>query len=157
MSLADFANRKYDYLALQNVNTAKDTQLGLVLYAEDNSGRICTGIQKLAQRWALEFLTEKGSMPGLPDRGSDFMTLVRQGRMRTQLDVTQNFYAANLRLRVTLQNEEYEDMPDDERFDDAELLSVAILPGYLNMRVMITSRAGDERAVILPVATLPQV
>jgi hypothetical protein len=48
-------------------------------------------------------------------------------------------------------------MPDDERFDDAELLSVAILPGYLNMRVMITSIAGDERVVILPVATLPQV
>lgn len=157
MSLADFANRKYDYLALQNVNTNKDTQLGLVLYAEDNSGRICVGIQKLAQRWALEFLTEKGSMPGLPTRGTDFMTLIRQGRLRTQLDVTQNFYAANLRLGVTLQAEEYEDMPDDERFADAELLSVAILPGYLNMRVMITSRVGDARTVILPVATLPQV
>lgn len=157
MSLADFVNRKYDYLALQNVNTARDTKLGLVLYDEDNSGLICVGIQKLAQRWALEFLTEIGSMPGLPNRGTDFMTLVRQGQLRNQLDVTQNFYDANLRLRVTLQNEEYEGMPDDERFDDAELLSVAILPGYLNMRVMITSIAGDERVVILPVATLPQV
>ena len=65
MSLADFANRKYDYLALQNVTTGQDTRVGLVLYAEDNSGRICVGIQKLAQRWALEFLTELGSMPGL--------------------------------------------------------------------------------------------
>lgn len=157
MSLADFANRKYDYLALQNVNTARDNKLGLVLYDEDNNGRICVGIQKLAQRWTLEFLTERGSMPGLPARGTDFLTLVRQGRLRSQLDVTQNFYAANLRLRVTLQNEEYAGMPDDERFDTAELLSVTILPGYLNMRVMITSIAGDERAVILPVATLPQV
>ncbi|NBT75267.1 hypothetical protein EBZ80_21180 [bacterium] len=155
MSLADFADRKYDFLALQNVNTARESKLGLVLYDEDNSGRICTGIQKLSQRWLLEFMTEKGSMPGLPSRGSDFMTLIRQGRLRTQLDVRQSFNAANLRIRVTLQNEEYEGMPADERFDDAELLSVAILPGYLNMRVMITSQAGDERVVILPVATLP--
>jgi hypothetical protein len=155
MSLADFADRKYDFLALQNVNTARESKLGLVLYDEDNSGRICAGIQKLAQRWLLEFMTEKGSMPGLPNRGSDFMTLIRQGRLRTQLDVRQSFNAANLRIRVTLQNEEYEEMPADERFDDAELLSVAILPGYLNMRVMITSQAGDERVVILPVSTLP--
>jgi hypothetical protein len=155
MGLQDFAERKYDFLALQNVNTLRESKLGLVLYDEDNSGKICAGIQKLAQRWALEFLTEKGSMPGLPARGSDFMTLLRQGMLRTQLDVTQSFNAANLRVRVTLQAEEYDGMPDDERFDDAELLSVAILPGYLNMRVMITSLAGDERAVILPVATLP--
>ena len=155
MGLQDFAERKYDFLALQNVNTLRESKLGLVLYDEDNNGKICVGIQKLAQRWTLEFLTEKGSMPGLPNRGSDFMTLLRQGLLRTQLDVTQSFNAASLRTRVTLQTEEYEDMPNDERFDDAELLSVAILPGYLNMRVMITSLAGDERAVILPVATLP--
>jgi hypothetical protein len=157
MSLADYANRKYDYLALQNVDTSRETKLGLVLYAEDNSGLICTGIQKLAQRWALEFLTEKGSMPGLPDRGTDFMLRLRQGKLRSQFDVTQSFYATNIRMRVTLKAEEYAGMPDDERFSDADLLSSAILPGYLNMRVMITSVAGDERTVILPIATLPQV
>lgn len=157
MSLADFANRKYDLLALQNANPAKETKLGLVLYDTDNSGRACVGIQKLAQRWALEFLTAKGSMPGLPDRGSSFMVLLNQNQLRTQLDVTQSFNASNLRLRVTLQEEEYDSMPDDERFEDAELVSVSILPGYLSLRVLITSRAGDARELILPVSTLPQV
>ena len=155
MSIAEYANRKYDFLAFQNVNTARESRLGLALYSEDTSGKICAGIQKLAQRWALEFLTEKGSMSGLPNRGCDFMTLVRQSRLRTQLDVAQSFYAAAIRIRATLQAEEYENMPDDERLADVDLMSVAILPGYLNIRVMVTSLAGDERAIILPVETLP--
>ena len=155
MSLADYANRKYDFLAFQNVNTARESKLGLELYNEDTAGKLCVGIQKLAQRWALEFLTEKGSMPGLPNRGSDFMTLVRQGKLRTQLDVAQSFYAAAIRVRATLRAEEYDGMPDDERFSDADLVSVAILPGYLNLRVMIISNAGDERAIILPIETMP--
>ena len=46
-------------------------------------------------------------------------------------------------------------MPDEERFDTATLDTVTILPGYINLRVMITSLAGEERAVILPIETLP--
>lgn len=155
MSIRDYENRKYDFLAFQNVNTTKESKLGLVLYSEDTGGKICVGIQKLAQRWTLEFLTEKGSMPGLPNRGCDFMTLVRQGRLRTQLDVTQSFYAAAIRIRATLQTEEYSNMPDDERLSDVELVSVGVLPGYINLRVLVISRAGDGRDIILPVETLP--
>jgi hypothetical protein len=157
MALIDYAQRKYDFLGLQNVNTDRETKLGLALYSEDTSGKICVGIQKLAQRWLLEFMTELGSMPGLPRRGCAFMALVRRGDLRTQLDVTQSFSDAALRIRATLQAEEYENMPDDERLDDAELLSVSILPGYINLSIMVNSRAGEGRAVIIPIETLPQV
>jgi hypothetical protein len=54
-----------------------------------------------------------------------------------------------------LRNEEPETMSDDERFDGAELLAAAVISGYLYLRVMIMSRAGDGRAVILPIETLP--
>jgi hypothetical protein len=155
MSSADFANRKYDFLALQRSGDARNSRLDLVLYSEDNPGKICAGPQKLAQRWLLEFLTEKGSMPGLPERGCDFMTFVRQGSIKTQLNVTQTFHASNMRIRVTLQNEEYEGMPDDERLDDAELISVGLLPGYMNLSIAITSRVGDSREILVPIATLP--
>lgn len=155
MTLADYANRKYDFLALQRDSSSRSGRLDLVLYSDDNAGKICAGPQKLAQRWLLEFLTERGSMPGLPERGCDFMKFVRQGTLKTQLNVTQTFHAANMRIRVTLQNEEYEGMPDDERLDDAELLSVGLLPGYMNLGIAITSRAGDSREILVPVATLP--
>lgn len=155
MSLADYASRKYDYLAFRNVSTTGDAQLGLALYDGDTSGQICVGVQKLAQRWALEFLTELGSMPGLPARGSAFMTLVRRGALRNQADVIAAFNTEDLYITRNLLNEEYDGMPNDERFAAADLTSVAILPGYMNLHVMITSRAGDSRAVIVPVETLP--
>lgn len=155
MSLQDFATRKYDVLAFQKVDAAGDSQAGLALYDEDQSGRICTGIQKLSQRWALEFLTEIGSMPYRPERGCDFMTLVRKGRFRSQADIISAFNSSALLITRNLRNEETDAMPDDERFDSAELLSAAILADYMYLRVMIMSRAGDGRAVILPVETLP--
>ena len=155
MSLADYAVRKYDFLAFQGATPIGEAQLDMTLYSGQTAGQICVGVQKLAQRWLLEFLTEKGSMPGLPDRGCAFMTAVRQGRLRTQLNVEQAFYASALRVRTALQLEEYDAMPTDERLDDAELISVVIGPGYLNLRVAIASVAGDARTIILPVETLP--
>lgn len=155
MSLQDYANRKYDYLAFQNVDVSRETKLGLALYDEDTSGKICTGIQKLAQRWALEFLTELGSMVHRPDRGCEFMTLVRFGRLRNRADVSSAFVAANLTVARNLQLEEYPNMPDDERFEAAELANVSIQPSFIDLRVIIVSRAGNSRAVILPVETLP--
>lgn len=155
MSIADYANRKYDFLTFQNVSPNKETQVGLQLYTADTSGKICVGIQKLTQRWVLEFLTELGSMAGKPDRGCTFMTKVRSNVLHTQLDVIQSFYASALRIRTTLQTEEYVTMPDDERFADVDLISVGFLPGYLNLSVNVVSRAGTNRAVILPIETLP--
>jgi len=155
MTVADYANRKYDYLAFRNVSATGQAQLGLALYDGDTSGQICTGIQKLAQRWALEFLTELGSMRGLPTRGSTFMALVRRGALRTRSDVIAAFNTENMYITRNLLLEEYTGMPDDERFAAADLTSVALLPGYMNLHVMITSRAGLSRAVILPIETLP--
>lgn len=155
MSVEAYANRKYDVLAFRNVGLGRDRQLGLALYSEDSSGQVCVGIQKLAQRWALEFLTEEGSLRGLPNRGSPFMTQLRTRNLRTTQDITFAFLAANLQVATQLRSEEYAGMPDDERFASASLTSVTFYPGYLAMHVMIESVAGDARAAILPIDTLP--
>ena len=155
MSLADYATRKYDFLAFQNPDARQERQLSMQLFSADTSGQLCVGAQKLAQRWTLELLTELGSMPGRPTRGCNFLTLVRQGRTRTRLDAVQSFYAAAIRIRTTLQAEEYDGMPDDERFDDVELVDITFLPGYLSLKVNVLSVAGTSRPLILPIETLP--
>jgi len=155
MSIQDYAIRKYDFLSFQNVSANGDRKLGLALYSEDTSGRICVGIQKLAQRWALEFLTEVGSMPGLPTRGCDFMANIRRGELRTQKQVIWAFQSANLDVERNLKQEEYATMPTDEQFASATLTSVVFYPGYLELHVMIASVAGTARAAILPIETLP--
>ena len=155
MSVKDYEGRKYDFLAFQNVAPGQSRQLGMALYAEDNPGKIVVGIQKLAQRWALEFLTEDGSLRGLPDRGSLFMRLLRTNNLRTPQSITFAFNAANLDITQQLKKEEYPEMPDDERFESATLTGVTFYPGYLTLNVMIESVAGSARATILPIDTLP--
>lgn len=155
MGLQDYAGRKYDYLAFRNVAPTGNRRLEMLLYDDNSSGQVAVGVQKLAQRWALEFFTEEGSMPGLPNRGSTFMTKVRQGRLRTQADAVTAFNTAGLYITRNLVNEEYEGMPDDERFLSADLLSISFLPGFMQLHVMITSRAEDSRSIILPIDTLP--
>lgn len=154
MSINDYKNRKYDFLAFKNVKPGPERQLGLALYSEDNNGQICVGIQKLAQRWALEFLTETGSLRGLPERGSSFLQALRTRNLRTSQDITFAFQAANLEIQRQLQAEEYAEMPDDEKFKTATLTGVTFYPGYLALNVMIESVAGEERAAILPLDTL---
>lgn len=154
--MSNYDNRVYDFLALQNVQASGEQLLGLELFTPTNSGQICAGVQKLAQRWLLEFLTENGSMPGRPDRGTRFMRLVRQGRLRTTPAIAAEFSFAAYEARINLQNEENATWPDDERLGDVRLTSLAFLPGYAKLYIQIVSRAGETRDVLLPISTLPK-
>lgn len=154
MSVADYQGRKYDLLAFRGARPVGDTLLSQTLFGIDSSGEICVGVQKLAQRWALEFMTETGSMTFRRQRGCDFMRAARQGRLRTEQDVQTEFDFANLDVQRNLVNEEYAGMPDDERFDRAELLGLGILADSLRLTVAIYSIAGDSRKVILPIDML---
>ena len=155
MATTDYQNRKYDFLGFRGAKATGDQRLDMALYSETDSGQICVGVQKLAQRWSLEFFTELGGLRGLPDRGSDFITALNSNTLRSENDIFTAFALTDLDIARQLQNEEYAGMPDDERFVSATLTSVIFYPGYLNMHVLITSRAGDTHNVILPIATLP--
>lgn len=146
---------KYDFLALQNVQPTGNARLRLALFTPTNLGRVCTGVQKLAQRWLLEFTTVTGSMPGLPNRGTFFMALAQSGRLRTTAALTAQFSIANYIVKVNLQNEEDDTWPDDERFLSAELAGLEFSPGSAKLYVTIYSRALAARQVVLPVKTLP--
>ena len=155
MSLKDFANRKYDFLAFQPVATRTDGLKEMALYDPENRSKITTGPQKLAQRWTLEFLTERGSMPYRAQRGTLVMTLIRQGRIRNEIELRTAFNSAELAIARNLRAEEYAEMPDEERYDRAILANVIAQPGYIDLRVIIVSRAGVNRQITLPIETLP--
>jgi hypothetical protein len=151
--ITDYLNRRYDILALRGGQAAGKTQLSQSLFDSDVGGEICVGIQKLVQRWVLEFLTELGSMPFKATRGTQFMRQVRQGQLRTEADVIAAFNFAAVDVRLNLVNEEYAGMPDDERMGSAELLQVAILADHLQLTMQLTSQAGTARRFIVPVST----
>lgn len=153
-TVLDYVGRRYDALALPGAQPTGDVQLQQALFNANSSGQICTGIQKLSQRWVLEFMTEVGSMQFLPTRGCQFMRDVRLGHMRTEADVETSFRFSMIDVRQQLVGEESADMAADERYDRAELLAIEISPGMLSLSVRIWSLAGETREVILPIDVL---
>jgi hypothetical protein len=155
-SVKDYVGRKIDILAFQGAEVGKETQLSMVLAAEGEGGLITTGIQKLAQRFLLEFLTELGSLPYDTGRGTSFMTELRLGRIRTTIEAEQEFFLATDLARINLVNEEPADMPDDEKFAAVVLQDpggLVIAGDKLTLRMILTSVAGDSRPIILPLRT----
>jgi len=154
--LINYKDRVYDFFAFQGVKETGEARLGMELFTPESSGQIVTGIQKLTQRWLLEFMTEAGSMPGLPNRGTKFMTRVRRGELRNYANIWSEFTFSAYYAGVNLTAEEDETWSPEERLVSAELISLAVLPGYANLRIAITSQAGETRETILPISTLPQ-
>jgi hypothetical protein len=153
----DYINRKFDLLAYRGAEPVGDTLLSQTLFGTDASGEVCTGVQKLAQRWALHFLTIRGSMPFLPNRGTDFIKEARQNILRNETAVQLRFNVAAVKVRIDMQNEETDDMNDEDRLatPGSELLSIQLFDDRLNLRVKIMSLAGDSRKIILPIPFMP--
>jgi len=150
-SVQQYVGRTVDMLAFDGATVSGDTQLTQKLVLQEKSGALITGIEKLVQRFLLEFLTEKGSLTYLPRRGTEFMTKVRAGMVRTSADLAAAFTEAALDTRVNLQGEEdFALDPPDERFIDATLISSTLFGDEATLTVSIESAAGVNREVIFP-------
>jgi hypothetical protein len=116
-----------------------------------SSGRILTGQEKLAQRFMLELMTEQGSMPFMTDRGSPFLSLLRNGAVFSENDVSTAFYAALLVVRANLQSEETDSDEDIERFIGATLNSIQITSAGLALNISVVNAAQQAIGLAIPV------
>lgn len=149
----EYIGRTIDILAYQGVPAAGLARLTGVLALPGQSGYICTGIQKLAQRFTVEFLTARGSMPYQPKRGTVFMVKASQGMLRTVEDVRSCFSEAMIDIFENLTNAETGTEPDDERYAGAELNSVTAEFGSVSLNISLYSKAGVNRTIIMPIST----
>ena len=155
MAIQDYVGRKIDILAYYTDETGVgEVQLEQKLAPQGTGGLITTGIQKLAQRFLLELLTEKGSMIYNPTRGCDFMKEARLGYLRTPLDVMASFSAALSDVKRNLQLEEKVTDSADEKLASAEVLSVNLVGDKASVSVQILSQAGTTRTVVAPLAVM---
>jgi len=151
MGVQDYVDRTVDMLAYQGgAVMGGEVLLTPTLASADNSGQITTGIQKLAQRFLLELLTEKGSMVYQEQRGCSFMEDARLGLLHTALDVLASFSASLVDIQTNLVAEETLDDPGDERFDSAEIINISFSGDSASIRVRVRSAAGISRDVIAP-------
>ena len=152
--IADYTNRTVDVLAFSGAQPSGETLLSQALAQFQQGGEICTGVQKLAQRFVLELFTDIGSMPYLPARGTDFVGRALRGEFRSQADVLVAFSSALIDIRNNLQAAESATDSSDERYASAEVLSIAVLPGIVKLYINVVSLAGSSRKVILPLGTV---
>lgn len=145
-----YAGRTVDHLAFDDARAVGDTLLTQVLVKPGQTGALITGVYKLAQRFLVELLTEKGSLDYLPSRGTFFMTSLRLGLIRTSQELFATFNAAVQDVRLNLQLEEKDTDPADERYRSAELISTSLLGDTATLIVRITSQAGDTRVITYP-------
>lgn len=149
LGITAYINRTIDLAAYQNAPTQGTALLTAALALDGTSGTVLTGIEKLAQRFLLELLTETGSI-AYSTRGCNFMTDARMSLWRTSTDVEQSFYTALVAITANLQLEESTTDPDDERFATASALSVILDSDSVAIQVQVTSLAGTSRVVIAP-------
>src|SRR5262245_10825855 len=147
-SVADYANRTIDVLAWRGGQSAGEVLLSQSLANELSSGEICTGIQKMAQRFLVHFFNELGSIKYQPASGTDFITSLRLGYVRDEASMQATFSLAELQARANMQAEELATDPADERFVSATLVSVTVVPGGANLTIQLKSRAETAEFIV---------
>lgn len=152
---ADYIDRRFDLLVIQGAKPVGSVLLQQTIFSPDDGGEVCTGVQKVAQRWILKFLTPRGTMKFLPTEGNDFLRQVQRGEIRTESDAQAAFNIAAVEVRESMVAEETEDMNPEDRFDAAELLQLILQPDGISIKVRLTTLAGDSREPILPIPYLP--
>ena len=150
MGVEQYIGRTIDVLALRGGQAAGEVTLLQSLADETSTGEICTGIQKLAQRFLLMLLTDKGSVAYASDYGTTLITDIRLGRIQTDTELRSSFDLAAQDIALQMAQEEQDDDPADEIYKRAELMDVTLKPGYAWLSVRLYS-ASDQVDFIVPV------
>mgnify|MGYP000877176217 CR=1 FL=1 len=117
---ADYVGRKVDLLAFHGYDSGDPSApLEQSLAPDGTGGAVVAGVEKLAQRFLVELLTERGSLPYAAARGCSILSEARQGGWRSAGDVTRSFYSSLVDVRRTLLGLESDSDPDDERYASA--------------------------------------
>jgi hypothetical protein len=153
-TITDYNDRTIDLSMFANVQEDGESLLVQQLAGEGDFGSICTGVQKVAQRFTIRLFTVRGSVLHQPTEGCDFMRDMMVGRFRSTVDVFASFAEAKTAILEQFRNEQLAYDPDEERLADAELLQVVLAMDFLGLRVRVVTAAGTSRSVIIPIPVI---
>ena len=147
----NYHNRLIDVSIFQGIRETGKVTVDQSLF--NNGGAVCTGIQKLIQRWLVLFLTPVGTVKFHPERGTSF--LEEAAGFRTEIDAQIAFYTCNANACSQLRDEEDTEMLDEERIDRVELDNITIGATGFNLSVRLYSLNGESAPLILPITINP--
>lgn len=146
----------YDLVAFDGVGINTFQLADQSLFNQVPPGRLCAGKQKLTQKWLLEFLTERGSMPfHMATRGTTFLNSLRNRALLNSQDVQAAFSFADLQIRQTLNALDTADTPRDEQLIGATLVSLVLAGEVISLTIKLTTAAGTDVVFVAPISTVP--
>lgn len=150
---SNYTGRLVDLFIFQGAKPLDEQKITLSF---GTGGAVTTGVQKMSQVFANHFLTEKGSVPLLPDKGTLFLTAIRQGRILDESSLQSEFVIATeaVKRAMSLQAEQ-NGLPEDEQIANIELVSFSIdkIKSTLVVYIKLTSVAGSAHDLFLPLST----
>jgi hypothetical protein len=149
-TINDYIGRTVDFVAFQGSQPRGEVQLQQVLVLPGTGGAISTGIVKLGQRFLIELLTVRGSVPHKPGRGSSFMGEVQSQYIRTVTELYAALARGLIDVRRNLRAEESPDDPLDEQYGTAQIVNVELQAGNAKVFIAVSSR-DPEAVAILPI------
>jgi hypothetical protein len=156
-STIDYSKRQVDIELLQSVE--KPTEMvRVILGLATTTPKIVTGIQKVAQRYALLFLSTVGEVRFAPNQGALILSQVGGGRIQNRGQLQVAFAASNSTVLNQMKSDDsqfetYGEIPDDERILDAILLDFDIdfATSVVYLRVRLLTGAGTDIIYVVPV------
>lgn len=148
----NYTGRTMDISIMQKPDaTLIDAQNVAILIG--STGRFCSGIQKLVQRYMILLMTAVGSQEDFPDDGTDFLPKLQNGiGVVDRLAATQTFELAS--YAVVNQLKEYQsklfDQPQDEKIVSATLQNITMHGGRVSLDIRITTEAGNSAVFLIP-------
>jgi hypothetical protein len=150
MTSTNYTGRRVDLFVFQGARF--DGQKSQITPGFGDRGRVVAGVQRAVQQWAILLLTRRGTLPGSPELGTEFLDQADRGELRDTMAVTAAFNSAVMdvqqQLAVGYRGDEYQ----DEIISQAELKEVNITAGGMDLTVELQTAAGRQLSVILPVA-----
>jgi hypothetical protein len=144
----DYTGRTIDI----NIAGSKDgkNKSAMSLSFGDTSSHV-TGVQKLVQRYTIALLTKLGSQTDTPTFGTDFISAL-QGNL-TASDIEHILVFAN--AKVISEFREYQEsteaLPLDEQINTVSIDTLTYELGVLNLKLSISTMAGNTIDYILPI------
>ncbi len=113
---------------------------------------VCTGVQKLVQRYAIALLTNVGSQPVYPLFGTNLLTLLQGGNLVSTEQLKHYFNFANVDVVNSFNDYQKQnvDLPQDEQLASATLKDVIVLGDMVSLSILLVTAEGDAVDFVLP-------
>lgn len=150
---SNYIGRRKDISILQYPD-ASGVEAQTVFPVFGKTTRMCAGVQKLVQKYAIILLTNINSQENFPTFGADFLYPLQAGISPVDnLQATQIFKLASYNAVNTLKRYQIDnpDIPADETILAAELTNISVYGGAVSFEVTIRTEAGDAIDFVVPI------